>query len=468
MKKKILLSALLILTCTLTACGKKDRMDIDKDLGGNTTESAGTSDKISDEEIPESLSYTVGGVTVDAKVSADGYEQTPVYKVKKKEKNDDWIRSYAEFLFDGGEYVNVKPYHLCSKDELEEEKEFWEEELSELTEADTGYWRIKQEIDTLEFEMDRASGRADESYAEDKLIYENDFSEEGAEGGVLENHTEYALLRGNADGDVWQLGYDYREYEHIIDGEPYTSVSAPILYGICPKKAKYYNTAYGIDLGLYQNSCSRATAEANAEKLLDRLGFNDMEQVYISELLPQLIGEEGENNGVADYCDGYAMVYAPVFGNLKTPTNMCSIEAFAFVDESETEITMSAMQPRVIILVNSEGVFSFCIIEDYEIEETLTEHSSMLTFEQIDSIAKDKFGALNNVHTTITDVNFGYMCITYDDASYAMVPVWSYCMEFDIMASHSKLPLINICALDGTVITTSTVPFNYEYGFLVN
>ncbi|MDE5872494.1 MAG: hypothetical protein K2H07_01125, partial [Lachnospiraceae bacterium] len=115
LKSTALIFALFIVTGVFTACGKPDKEDIAKELGGNTTSDSATKSDAVQEKISENLSYTVtsggdGAVKVEAEVSSGGYGQVPTYKLKKKEKNDEWVKSYAEKLFDNGEYINVKPY----------------------------------------------------------------------------------------------------------------------------------------------------------------------------------------------------------------------------------------------------------------------------------------------------------------------------------------------------------------------
>ncbi len=458
MKKKILLSALLILTCTLTACGKKDRKDIDKDLGGNTTENAaentGISEESAQEEIPESLSYTVSGTTVEAKVSAEGYGQVPVYKLEKKEESDEWVKSYAELLFDGGEYVNVKPYEFCSKAELEEEKKVWEQCLSELTDKDD-YNNIEKEIENLEFYMGKSEEGNSESYPEDKLIYETDsYNEDASE--ILKSHKENALIRGEVNGDIWKLEYAQSRYDGENEGGTYSNMYVPSLHATCPSKKGYFSIADGYT-GINENICDKETAQRDAQEFLDRLGFSDMELIRSFELYPYTVDENGSCIYDKDYYDGYGMIFAPMLGNIKSPVNMTTIEASA-------DGTNFITQPRVSILINSDGVFSFCIVGGYEIEETLTAHSSMLTFEQIDAIAKDEFEkAGTEQRVTITQVNFGYMYVSYEDSSYAAVPVWSYCAEESYNGETVIKPILTICALDGTVIETEQCVFDYDY-----
>lgn len=161
-KNKAFILAMVIIGA-FTACGKADRENIEEDLRENVTSDYATKSDAVQEEIPESLSYTVtagdnGAVKVEAEVSSEGYgSDIPAYKLKKRDKNDEWVQSYAEKLFDNGEYVNVKPYDFCSLEELETEKQFWEERLMTLTEGSNGYSRVESEIAYIEYLMEHFS-----------------------------------------------------------------------------------------------------------------------------------------------------------------------------------------------------------------------------------------------------------------------------------------------------------------------
>ena len=127
-KSKVFIATLLIATGVFAACGKSDKEDIARDLSENVTSDSATksdAESVTDEQIPEKLTYTLSGAQgtfkVNADVYADGYGNVPTYNIKKCEKNDEWLEGYAKKFFDDGEYENVKPYMFCSFDELKQE-----------------------------------------------------------------------------------------------------------------------------------------------------------------------------------------------------------------------------------------------------------------------------------------------------------------------------------------------------------
>ncbi|MCM1173050.1 MAG: DUF6034 family protein [Clostridium sp.] len=449
LKNMALISALIILTGIFTACGRSSKEDIAKDLSGNVT--AATKSDAAQEAIPQSLSYTVesrsgGKIKVEAELYADGYGQVPTYKLKRKDKDDAWVKAYAEKLFDNGDYINVKPYAFCSREELEAEKQFWEERLADLEDDTDAYEHVESRIARIEWEMDNLKDNAVE-YPKDQFIFTEEFYYPEDNSTTFYNN---ALLRGEIDKDVWLLEYDYVDYEADIQ------VDQPALYGSCPEKQNYINNSYGMDLGIYKNKCDRAEAEREAELFLDKLGFHNMSCVKMTEIQPV---SEGKVKNGADYLDGYGIVYAPYLNG---------INMFSDVGEGvSVNDGITAVQPYVIICVNSKGVYSFCIMEDYEIEETLSENSQMLSFQQIDDIAHTHFDKLLEEYPStqydITKVNFEYVCVAYDENSYAMLPVWVYYSEFIVAGDTMLDPVLIINALDGALISSEYVHCSWEY-----
>ncbi|MBD5095918.1 MAG: hypothetical protein HDT40_02750 [Lachnospiraceae bacterium] len=456
-KSTALISTLLMLIGVFSACGKSDKEDIARDLSEDVTSDSATKSDAVQEEIPESLSYTVGAggsgaIKVEAEIYSEGYGQVPTYKLKKRDKNGQWVMSYAEKLFDNGEYINVKPYDFCSMEELEAEKQFWEERLRDLDESSIAYGRVESQLYDIENIMEHFSESNYAKYAEGQIIFKK--SSSGDEDN-LTSYSERAQLRGEVDGNVWLLNYDYRVNEYMLyqnGRELGWGIFPPVLYGSCVEKMDYISSYYGMDVGIYKNKCNREQAESEAEKLLDRLGFNNMECVKMAELKP---------NQATDYCDGYCIIYGPSYG-----INMFSFTGVGASADGET----IAVQPYVCVLVNSGGAYSFCILEDYDVEEKLSENSQVLSFQQIDSIAHTEFEKKMeehpNVSYDITKVKFEYLCVTYDGIDYAMIPVWIYYTEWINHGDTNLLPVLIVNALDGAVIPIEPVYFNWEYSFI--
>ena len=237
----------------------------------------------------------------------------------------------------------------------------------------------------------------------------------------------------------------------------------PVLYGSCLEKMDYISGDYGMEAGIYKNKCDRETAESEALKLLDRLGFHNMECVKITELHPNY------NSGNADYFDGYCIIYGPSLNGIKI---FSGISCGANADDEYV-----AIQPYVSVIVNSEGAYSFCIMEDYVVEEKFSENSQMLSFQQIDDIAHTEFEKMMewqptnayDIYTScnITKVRFEYLCVTYDRLSYVMLPVWTYYTERSSHGYTKLYPVLIVNGLDGAIIDSAYVYSDWEYCFTV-
>lgn len=453
-KRAVFISALLIATGIFTACGKADRKDIERDLSENvTSDSATQSDAESTgKDIPEKLTYTVNGaygtIKVNADVYADGYGNVPVYNIKKYEKDDAWLDGYAKKFFDDGEYENVKPYMFCSLDELKQEKSFCEELLSQYEAQDPAYRMIMKEKEEIEFQMEGYV--EDPQYPDDKLIYKWSYSTRGQDFDY-----EEACLKGEAGGKLWYMNYAHGVYASIDyvsdeDLENFVDIKEQMgcLYGYCPENTPDIMYIMDMELGL-PNECERETAEKEAEKLLEDFGFENMKEVNITPLRVNL----DENDDEKYRLDGYIITYAPSVNGIDvlygTSSEYVSVD-YSIADAVPDNV---AGQPFVKIGVSSDGIFEFFIYDQYEIGDTLSETPSMLSFEQVDSQVKSHFESLLD-HTQadwdieIDRVQFGYVCITYDGISYAMVPAWRYYMH--VAGTSAKFPFVTLCALDGT------------------
>lgn len=459
-KRMAFISTLLVATGVLSACGKTDRDDIAKDLSENVTYTAtkGDAEPVTDEDIPEKLTYTISGsegtIKVNADVYADGYGNIPTYNIIKCEKDDAWLDGYAKKFFDDGEYENVKPYRFCSMDELTQEKSFCEELLSQLEVTDGGYETMMTEKSYIESEIEDYAETEYVKYPDNKLIYEYDTDIVLPSGKTL--NSARAHLKGEVDGKLWYMNYERGNYDNINDWpEDYLETwgnyeeQKDYLYGFCPENMPNIMYAMDMDMG-YPNKYERETAEKEAEKLLKDLGLENMEQIHITPLRV-----DGDDDFMLD---GYIITYAPSVNGVALLYGTSS--EYVGAENSNTESLSIAGQPFVKIGVSSAGIFEFAIYEQYEIGDALTGSSSMISFEQIDNQVKSMFETFvaSKMDVEIDAVRFGYICITYDGISYAMVPAWRYYMNTP--GGVSDWPFITVCALDGSYFMGESGPYN--------
>ncbi len=465
-KSAAVISTLLAVTGVFTACGKADRKDIERDLSENVTSDAATksdAEQVIDKDIPDKLTYTINGaqgtIKVNADVYADGYGNVPVYNIKKCEKNDAWIDGYAKKFFDDGEYKNIKPYRFRSMDELKQEKSFCEELLSQLEEIDGAYNIMMAEKMNIESEIENYVETEYVEYPETKLIYEYDTDIVLPSGKVL--NCERANLKGEADGKLWYMNYERGVYDGINDiSEDYLETwgiaaeRKEYLYGFCPENIPNIMYTMDMDMG-FPNKCERETAEKEAEKLLEGFGLENMEQVNITPLRV--------DDDESYMLDGYIISYAPSVNGVTLLYGTQAEYVGAETSNTEGAQISYAEQPFVKIGVSSDGIFEFFIYEQYEISDALTGNSSMISFEQMDSQVRSLFESFTaeKLDVEIDEVRFGYVCITYDGISYAMVPAWRYYMN--IPSGATKWPFVTVCALDGSYFTLDGIYNEYLY-----
>lgn len=221
------------------------------------------------------------------------------------------------------------------------------------------------------------------------------------------------------------------------------------LYGFCPENTPNIMYTMDMDIG-YPNKYERDTAEKEAEKLLEGFGLENMEEVNITPLRV-----DGDDDFMLD---GYILTYAPSVNGV--PLLYGTSSEYVGTESSDTEYLNLAGQPFVKIGISSAGIFEFAIYEQYEISDALTGSSSMISFEQMDSQVRSLFESFTagKMDVEIDKVRFGYVCITYDGISYAMVPAWRYYMNTP--GGVTDWPFITVCALDGSYFVSEGGLYN--------
>ena len=123
MKKVTYILLVTSLMLFLAGCKKEQATDI-KEQVDNIDASEEEVEKI---EVPEHVKYEVTGnetsnhLTVDADIILPESNNLPVYSMEALELSDEFIKGYADKLFDNGEYRIIKPYEICTLEEREEE-----------------------------------------------------------------------------------------------------------------------------------------------------------------------------------------------------------------------------------------------------------------------------------------------------------------------------------------------------------
>ncbi|MCM1272046.1 MAG: hypothetical protein NC225_03425 [Clostridium sp.] len=431
----------------LTACGNEKKDMIAEDLKENVGQDASAGNAAQNtgpDAIPEHVSYTVevGGNTtkVEAEVIADGYGKVPTLAAEKCTDKDEYVERYAKRLFDDGDFKNVKPYQVQSREELEAELQYYQEKYAGNTEysENDNTWRIENRLDFYD----------DDNYVEypeGTLVYETHLSSESDEGESNEDVFYDAYLRGMVDGRTWTLSYDegYSYNNVMVEGQKIKTEWIPTIYAKCIDEEYYIANTSEVTETYLNNACKREDAEKEAQEFLHRLGFGEMELLHIVQ----------NNQGMDEdkiSTDGYTMVFGVKQGGAHLLYSAGSITT-----SMDTGVNSDiAVQPYVEVVVNSNGVYSLMIMGNYNDAEIMSGESTMLSFEQIDEIAKERMTEIMTEYPSsyfnIDCIEFGYVYITYDGLEYAAVPAWCYCNGGRNEKFRSAV--ITICALDGAVI----------------
>ncbi|MDE6025557.1 MAG: germination protein YpeB [Lachnospiraceae bacterium] len=436
----------LSLMLSFTACEKAKKDTIADDLKENVGVEASAGDtkqRHEIDEVPDKISYTLeaGGriAKIDAKVYADGYGNVPVFSVTRCEDKEEWVSDHAKKLFDNGEYKNVRPYEVLNREELEEELQFYKERMEdgENTNGDEAWF-----VSNIEYYLKHFNEDDYVKYPDNKLIYTKEVANEEQQFRRTVNE---ASLRGYVDGRTWTLSYVDGDYDNYIDGVPKPFEYMPCLEAHCIDEEYYVGNLSGIQETYLNNLCSRDDAEKQAKEFLERLGFGNMELLYIGQNNLATVGEF--------VVDGYTMV----FGMSENGAHLLfSFASGMTVMTREGWSNDEAAQPYVEVQVNSNGVYGIKIMGNYNEPEIMSRESAMLSFEQVNEIAKEELTKAlagdTNGNYNVGTIEFGYAYITYDGLSYAIVPAWRYYDSQSDRTAKERFARLTICALDGAVI----------------
>ncbi|MDE6025647.1 MAG: hypothetical protein K2G45_09350 [Lachnospiraceae bacterium] len=433
---------ILSLVVLFTSCGKAKKDDIANDLKENAGMEASGGNAVEKDvasEIPDTISYVVesGGRTanVDAKIYADGYGNVPTFAVTECEDKDEYVLKYAQKLFDKGEYDNVKPYEVLSREELEKELQFYQEKYSGSEEYSQN--RYTEYIEGLFKNFDDTKHV---DYPDDKLVYTRTEEADADWTFVYEE----ARLRGYVGGRMWIMDYNDSYYDYVTDGELIHQEYIPYLEAYCLDEEYVVEDTLGMDEANINNPCNRERAEGQAKQFLSRLGLDNMELLHIVHNNIRLTEETST-------VDGYTMI----FGMSENGTHLLFSYGVPKTHMESYVENMFAVQPYVEVQVNRNGVYAIVIRGNYNVPEIMSEETTMLSFDELNETAKEEFANIISRDFYVYDIGsieFGYVYITYDGLAYEIVPAWRYYEAGSERDTTVKTSVLTICALDGSII----------------
>lgn len=447
-----------LLICA-AGCGRAGKNELEQELSMHQveTEAETQTDNDADSEFPAHVSYTVQGensgrtMSVDADVISAGLENVSIYERKKVEVDDDWLRAFAEQWFDDGEYELVKPYEICSMDELLAEQEY----ISGLTENMEHIPNYLWEIAGFEipFYRDNYDESRVKEMPEGALLYEKDSLNRVDSDGQSVPVRE-CRLRGNVDGERWELWYT--EDCALSQIEAPTDYYMLRLYPLEPLRVQWGGVKADSALN---NVCDLEAAQAKAEALVNDFGYENLEILQV---------HQSYCNDSVDSLDGYRFLFGVSMSDVKT----VSQTAPGWVDSDSYSIMayngaivgdFAANQIYVRVAVSSGGIGEIELLQMFTTGERLTDKPKLLSFSSVDDVARSYMNEKLNAETSfvfldgevqydIEKIELAYVTILYEDNRYALVPVWVYYGTPDKYPVIKSMPVFGITAVDGIVI----------------
>lgn len=441
--KKRIFAVTLVCILLLSGCGRSKRDRLEEDLSNVDTEISSGSDADA-LDVPVQCNYTLTSasgntkINVDAEVIADGYGNLSVYEQTPVTIDDVYLKHLAESIFDDGVYERVKPYGICSLEELQTEDRFLQELYEEAGEEYPS-WKIGTYIENYD-------EKNVQEMPEGTLIMH---SEEYVDGEIVS--TDSCTLRGYVDGEIAELAYynyNYQE-EHYKNLELCNIVRRGTVYTSCSTEYELVPTLYG------ENQCNLENATYTVQDIMQRMGYTDMKLISTEHLVM--------NGDTADtlYMDGYNFTFVPQTEGID---HLLCNQTYAVVKDKYEINTMlnelpGAGQEWICIGIDSAGIRGINFAIRYDRGERLSEETSTLSFSQVDEVAQDYMncvleawdasGAVTEIN--IVEVRLGYMTLLYDD-QYTLVPVWMYVEEKAVERDVLNNALFAVNALDGSIV----------------
>lgn len=442
---------LVVCAILLTGCGKNRSDDIKQDMSApDANVSTDTDAKAKDDtgenyDIPENINYEVAGtngtttMSVDATVESYGYGNARVYDEKPVEIDSKYLTSYAEQIFDDGSYYSIKPYRCMNEDELSEERDFWESEsdrASEEYDTYTDRYIKSSKLDVIDSYFG-IIGEYSGGWKQDGVIWSHALTQEDGDynGEVV---VENAKLRGFIDGTAYELTYNVTDDSEL-----------PILQLINPlydnKNDISGYSMSGQSSTLYGNNIVDSEfAKNEADDFIYKLGYEDMTLARTADI--QLTDNT---------LDGYLLVYV---------RNMNGVPVIDSKSCTYVEGYYSAgYQEYIEVYVNKYGVTRVRLMNMYEIDDIMSDDTSLLSFDRIDENAKSYLKAhidSGDYYYKINKVRFGYVSVCYGD-SYALIPAWVYQYYEASFDEYNYEFAIN--AIDGSLIDMNYAEYTFYY-----
>ena len=455
MHKKIYLILIVCLIAFTTACGvRQDEDDINEQDGSlNDTEKITIS---SEGEVPKKIQYVISNAAGDSRINVNADVVAPdlqgicTYSVVPIEFDKEYVTDYANKFFDNGEYDVRKPIWACDWEELEEHKLFFQQ-VQDIYRTGNGGAVYNSPVG-LNWMYDLETIISLISNAQETIDEPSDITVET--DGVIYRATdgnrvgETASFWGYVDGVQWSMG----AMCFSLPGDSQTRlISMQPVYDRSPIVSYVNMDKNNANLYGGENYMNLEEAREMAKKALERLDITDMEIVHTGQACVENVASDEQ------YLDGYYFVFA------KNANFKYWYAPWTCIINENGELEKKAPQSFVYVTVTSAGIQNISIGTEYDLEETLSTDTQVLSFEQVDTIAREYFQKMvdeSKNSAAIESIEFGYVYIMCDEERYAIVPVWIYYARTFGDYDHRKSTFAIFNAIDGSVINGCALP-NY-------
>lgn len=447
----------------LAACDKKPEANVSEEMNSIENEQDGeegemgglakllgvTSDKIT---------YTVDNISVDAAVDIPDVPKAAVYHQVLRPMSANEVKNVAAGLFDAGSMKPVRPFAAYSESELmEAEQELKEQALAARKEArDAGRSDWKDASFVFDYWLNDVRQLLDGYDKAPETWEENAFY------SVLNDWKKILIYEGTINGLTYFLMAVEQEKTVNLylykEGEPWSQIKDFYHEDWSERTRNDIN-----DITYGKNQCSMTLEEAKktAEGFLEKYGFQDMlmaegKDAYFQSAVfinyDEEAGEESEDEAATDTATSYSFHFVRSYEGIPVDYR----DNVQLLGGSPMDVYEGPLETYRVI-VNDDGVCYMEIGAMYQVTEALTDDSALLSFEQINNIAKEQLPQTGR-EEQINQIDFRYRNLEYD-GELVLMPVWiySHSSEMTTWMGESRDNILVLNAVDGSVVAADKV-----------
>lgn len=440
-----LLAALLLIYLPLSGCGRRQ---VEPEKGESHTGEPGQTQAVAsglidllgiDEDIWEAEfavpDEQVQRVKIYASVELPDADHMSVISLRQKVLTTDKKKELARSLFDNGSI------------DIQDKLPLWyiESRLSELQQKLYVLESAKEDVYySWTAEDDSEYEACKKEYAAMEALKEDDTS-----GGVLPLGDSESVFLGDTAGMHYVLsfhdaGFSYR----AADSAPFIHDAEPVQNG------RIYCQPGSVAAG--KNICTMTEQEAQNQAMdfINGMGLSG----YVADGIQPLKWVQYDDTRYEEWMDGYEVVLVRNINGVPLIYSDYSDLIFEYLNAKLPDTTSYLEkygQERISIFINDTGIYQCDLMYAYELGDTLSESTTMLSYESVKRRIQSMIEAEPNPYCRTLDsdtmlytkLKLEYMRIE-SDGEYALVPVW----KLMGMQNGTIQYLVCINAIDGSEI----------------